>query len=216
MIKAIFFDFDGTISDARKISYDSMCQTLEEFGQDFDSKKLKELMGIKTKFILKELGVKVKDIESFREKFYKHFTKAAVDGGIKLCVSVKPLWDLKEKKIPLIVVSNSKTSFLRASIKRLKINGLFDKIYGEDSFVSKDKILKKLFREMKIRPTEAIYVGDRFSDIEFAREAGCVAVAIHNMCAWSSLTQIKKEKPDYIIKDFIGLASIIKSTDSLP
>ena len=40
VIKAVFFDFDGTISDAKKIARDSMIQTLDEFGYDYDRKKL--------------------------------------------------------------------------------------------------------------------------------------------------------------------------------
>jgi len=209
MIKAIFFDFDGTISDAKKIAYDSLVLTLDEFGYEFDKKLLLKLMGIKMRLILKELGIKGGNIEKVRRRFYKYFTKAAIDGGIKLCVSVKPLWDLK-KDYPLVVVSNSELSFLKASIKVLKLKGLFKRVYGVDKKLSKDEILRKVFRKMGIKPSEVIYVGDRFSDVEFARDAGCVAVAIHNKCAWSSLALIKKERPDYIIKDFKGLKKIVE------
>ena len=209
-IKAIFFDFDGTISDARKIAYSSMIRVLKEYEYKFNDSKLRKLMGSKMQVILKELGLETKDIARMRKHFYKYFTKAALNGGIKPCVSLKPLWELK-KRYPLMVISNSETSFLRASIKKLNIEGLFRKVYGADKFTKKDKILKKLFRKMKIKPSEAIYIGDRFSDIEYAREAGCVAVAIQNKCSWSNLTTIKKEKPDYIIKDFRELKKIINS-----
>ncbi len=210
MIKVIFFDFDGTISDAKEISYLSLVRVLKEYGYKFNEGKLRELMGVKMQFILKELGLEVKDIEVIRKKFYKYFTEAALAGGIKLCVSMKPLWELKSN-YPLIVISNSESYFLKASIKKLKIKGLFKKIYGADKFERKDDMLKKLFKKMKIKPSEAIYIGDRFSDIEYAREAGCVAIAIHNKCSWSNLATIKKEKPDYIIKDFRGLKKIVSS-----
>ena len=90
------------------------------------------------------------------------------------------------------------------------MNGLFKEVYGAEKFSSKDKLLEKLFRKFKIKPSEAIYIGDRFSDVEYAREAGCVAVAIHNKCSWSDLKTIKKEKPDYLIGDFRGLKRILK------
>ena len=209
MIKAIFFDFDGTISDARGIAFDSAVKTLNEFRYKFSETKLRRLMGTKMHIILRELGVPVKNVEAVRKKFYKYFTEAAVAGGIKPCVSLKPLWDLS-KDYPLIVVSNSETSFLRASIKKLKLSGLFKGVYGSEKFDHKDEMLESLFRKMKIKPSDAIYVGDRFSDVEFAREAGCVAVAIHNKCAWSSLAVIKREKPDFIVRDFYGLARIAR------
>ena len=210
MIKVIFFDFDGTISDAKEIAYSSMVKVLEEYGYKFNEQKLRKLMGSKMQVILKKLGLKIKDLDVVRKKFYKYLTKAALDGGIKLCVSLKPLWELK-KNYPLVVISNSETHFLKASIKKLKIRGLFNKVYGAEKFEKKDEILKKLFKKMKIKPSEAIYIGDRFSDIDYARKAGCVAVAIHNKCSWSNLATIKKEKPDYIIKDFKGLKKIIDS-----
>ena len=213
VIKAIFFDFDGTISDAHGIAFKSLVRTLDDYGYEFDKEKAFELLGSKMHIILRELKVPIKDINAIRKRFYKYFTEAAVAGGIKPCVSLKPLWELKED-YPLIIVSNSEGSFLRASIKKLKLKDLFKRVYGAEKFKKKDYMLKKLFREMEIKASEAIYVGDRFSDIEFAREAGCVAVAIHNKCAWSTLSQIKEEKPDYIIKNFYGLKKIIREINS--
>ena len=99
---------------------------------------------------------------------------------------------------------------MKVSIKKLKLKGLFRKFYGAEKFTKKDKMLKKLFKKMKIKPHEAIYIGDRFSDIKYARSVGCVAVAIHNKCSWSNLETIKNENPDFIIKNFIELEKLIK------
>jgi phosphoglycolate phosphatase len=209
MIKVLLFDFDGTISDSHGIAFKSMVRTLDEFGYEFDRSEALRSMGDKMQIILKRLGINIGHIETIRRKFYKHFTNAALDGGIKLCVSVKPLYELKKKGIKLIVVSNSETPFLRAAIKQLGLKGLFNKAYGAEKFGTKDEMLEKLFKKYNVRPCEAMYIGDRFSDIEYAREAGCYAVAIHNKCAWSDLKTIKKEKPDYLIKDFRGLKKIV-------
>jgi len=213
MIKAVFFDFDGTISDARDIAYESMVRSLDDFGYNFDEKLLRNLMGIKLHLILKKLGLDVRSVDIVHKRFYKYFIKGAKDGLVKPCVSVKPLWEMRKAGVPLIVVSNSSTRFLKTSVKTLKIKGLFNKIYGSDKFTTKDELLKKLFKKMKIKPSEAAYIGDRFSDVKFARDAGCIAIAIHNKCAWSSMKLIKKEKPDYIIKDFRGLKKIIKDSE---
>ena len=128
---------------------------------------------------------------------------------IKLCVSVKPLWKLKQK-YKLVVITNSEYDFIKESIGRLKLNGLFDEIYTAEKFTTKDKLLKKLFRKYKIKPSQAVFIGDRFSDIEYARKAGCIAIAIHNKCSWSTKTDILKEKPDFIIKDFRGLGRVLE------
>jgi phosphoglycolate phosphatase len=212
MIKAIFFDFDGTISDSHSLAFKSIVRTLDDYGYKFNQNRLLELMGNRMHVIFKRLGLNPGHLDSVREKFYKYFTKGAKQGDIKLCVSMKPLWDLK-KKYPLIVISNAESSFVRASVKRLELKGLFKKIYGADKFSHKDELLVELFDKMELKPHEAIYVGDRFSDMEYARDAGCYAVAIHNKCAWSDLKTIKKEKPDYIIKDFRELKKVIRELD---
>ena len=209
VIRAVFFDFDGTISDARKIAEDSLVLTLNEFGFKYNKKKALGLLGIHMDRILKKLGLGGEDVEEVRKRFYRHFTRMAMEGGIRPCVSLKPLWDLKEE-VPLFVVSNSRGSFLKASIKKLNLRGLFVGVYGGEKFESKDEFLRYLFKKLKIRPSEAVYVGDRFSDVEFAREAGCVAVAIHNKCSWSSLSRIKLEKPDYVVRDFYGLRKVLR------
>lgn len=214
MIKAVFFDFDGTVSDARMIAFLSLSRTLEEFGYDFDEKRLMHLLGVKMERMLVQLGLEVDSVGEIRKKFYKYFTAAAVAGGIKPCSSLKPLFKMKEEGMPMYVVSNSRISFLKASIKVLKIEGLFKRIYGADEFDFKDEMLKVLFRRMGIKPSEAIYVGDRFSDIEFARKAGCVAVGIHNKCSFSTLKRIKEEKPDFIIRDFEGLRRVVSKLNS--
>ena len=116
VIRAIFFDFDGTISDARKIAEDSLVLTLDEFGFEYDKRVAFGLLGIKMRFILEGLGLKNEDIRTVRKRFYEHFTRMAKEGGISPCVSLKPLWEMK-KDLPLIVVSNSETHFLKASIK---------------------------------------------------------------------------------------------------
>lgn len=209
MIKAIFFDFDGTISDSHSLAFKSIVRTLDDYNFKFNQNRLLELMGSRMHVILKKLGLNAGHLAEVRKRFYKHFTRGAKEGEIKLCVSMKPLWDLK-KNYPLIVISNAEGSFIRASIKRLELKGLFKKIYGADKFSHKDDLLVELFEKMEIKPHEAIYIGDRFSDMEYARDAGCYAVAIHNRCSWSDLKTIKKEKPDFIIKDFRELKKVIK------
>jgi phosphoglycolate phosphatase-like HAD superfamily hydrolase len=209
MIRAVFFDFDGTISDAKKLTHETMFQVLKDQGYKFDEKKFKKLMGVKTKDILTGLNIHANS-KKINRIFYRKVIKGAKNGELRLCVSVEPLKELKKDKIKLIVISNSHSSFIKASAKSLGIRKIFKKIYGAEKFNTKDEMLEKLFKKMKIRPVEAMYVGDRFSDVDYAREAGCYAVGIHNDCAWSTKAAILKERPDFLIKDFSDLRRIVE------
>jgi len=73
MIKIIFFDFDGTISDAKGIAFKSLVKTLDEYGYEFDKLKLMKLIGNKMQIILKELGLNAGHLDAVRGKFYKYF-----------------------------------------------------------------------------------------------------------------------------------------------
>jgi phosphoglycolate phosphatase-like HAD superfamily hydrolase len=145
MVKYIFLDFDGTISDAHSIGFKSMVRVLDEFEHEFDRVKLLELMGEKMEVIFKELGLNPGHLDSAQRRFYKYFKKEAVGGGIKLCIPVEPLWELKKQGYRLIVVSNSETSFVKLSSKKLGIKKLFYKIYGAEKFETKEELLKKLY-----------------------------------------------------------------------
>ena len=214
MIKTILFDFDGTISDAKKLTHETMYQILLEKGYKFDEKKFKKLMGVKTKEILRGLNIK-ESSEEINKIFYRRVIKGAKQGKLNLCVPIEPLKHLRKEKIKLIVISNSHSSFIKASIKSLKIKKLFHEIYGAEKFTTKDKLLEDLFKKMKIRPVEAMYIGDRFSDVDYARKAGCYAVAIHNKCAWSTKAEVLKEKPDFLIRDFSDLKRIVDKLNKI-
>jgi phosphoglycolate phosphatase-like HAD superfamily hydrolase len=207
--KYIFFDFDGTICDAREAGYQSFCRVMDEYGCRADKKLILSLMGTKLEHMLKAVGLNPGHIDSARRKFYSYFKKEVIGGGIKLCVSIKPLWELS-KEYNLVLISHSETPYIKKAIIKLKLKGLFKKIYGAEKYGSKDKLLVKLMKKYKLDPKKTIYIGDRYSDVEYAKKAGCVSVAINNSCAWSDIKTIRKVNPDYIIKDFHELKKICK------
>ncbi len=214
MIKYVFFDFDGTISDARKLAYDKWEETFDELGFSYSKKKLHHFIGAKTVKILQGTGVPKSKLGAVRKTFYKKFIAGATKKNLKLCVSLKPLYQLKEDGYKLVVLSNARKKYLTTSIKNLGMGDLFCGVYGSRPNKTKDKILRKLFRKYKIKAKEVVYVGDRFSDIEYAHKAHCHAVAIHNKCAWSTKKEILAEEPDFIISDFKGLKELVEKLNS--
>jgi HAD superfamily hydrolase (TIGR01549 family) len=212
MIKAIFFDFDGTISDAKSLVHKAFVDLFKKWGFKISEKQIRSLMGEKVRKILQEIGVKGLKVERVRKVLYDIIFMELEKRKLKPCANLKPLYGLGEN-YPLIVVSNSDEAFLVSSINNLEIGDLFDEIVGAHKSKNKDKLLRALFRKYKIKPHEAIYVGDRFSDVEYARVAGCWAVAIHNNCSWSTLKEIKAEKPDFIISNFSDLKKVVGKID---
>ena len=78
---------------------------------------------------------------------------------------------------------------------------MFDKVYGGDKFKSKEDLIRKLRKKMKLKKSEVAYVGDRAGDIKMARKAGCLSIAVINKYSWNPKEEIMKEKPDFAIRN---------------
>ncbi len=206
-IKLLVFDFDGTISDARSASFKTLNKILKKHNIPLNKSIISLHLGKKIQDILSIIGVPKKNIKQLRKEFFKLLVSESML-NLKLCVSVKPLWKLKEN-YKLIVISNSEASFIKASIKQLKLQGLFNEVYCADNFPTKDKVLKQLSKKYKIKPKQIAYIGDMFSDVKYAKKAGCISIAIHNKYSWSSKKEIIKQHPDFIIKDFYSLKRLL-------
>ena len=68
MIKRIYLDFDGTVSDAKHIAYESLIQTLQEFEYKYDKKEAGKLLGWKMNRIFQDLGLPKKDLNKWVKK----------------------------------------------------------------------------------------------------------------------------------------------------
>jgi phosphoglycolate phosphatase-like HAD superfamily hydrolase len=212
-MKYIFFDFDGTISDARKLVYDVLIDVLDKMDFKFSRLKVKKLMGAHMDEILRGVGIDEGLVNEIRKKFYDLLVRRSNLKRLRLCCDVAPLYELKEEGYRLIVVSNGHSVFLNSSIKILGIEDLFYETYGADTFGSKDELLKKLIKKYKLDGNRGLYIGDRFSDIDYAHLAHMTAVAIHNKCAWSTAKEIMAENPEYIIHDFEDLKELVEKLD---
>jgi len=211
MIRAIFFDFDGTISDTHAFISETLIEILEK-EEYFLESKINSLIGEKIQHILKELGI-TRDIEKIRKRFYSLLIQRVKKVKLRPCVPLKPLIKLSKLYL-LVVISNAETDFVKIQAKQLGIEKLFKELHGAETFETKDQIMKHLFKKYKLNPREVVYIGDRFSDVRYAKSAGCWAVAIHNKSSWSSRKLIKSEHPDFIVKDFHELEKVVRKINN--
>ncbi len=207
MIKLLIFDFDGTISDARAIARKNLFFVLDKREYKYDKKKAEKLLGVRMPEILQKLRIPESKNKEIRKEFYDLMIKDTIK--LHECVSIKPLKELR-KECRLIIVSNSESRFLLCSAKKLKVIDLFHEFYGAEKFKTKDKEIRYVLKKYKLKGNEAMYIGDRFSDVECAKKAKVISVAIHNNCSWSSLDEVIKTKPDFIINNFHDLKNLVE------
>ncbi|MBI2047291.1 HAD family hydrolase [Candidatus Pacearchaeota archaeon] len=207
--KLIMLDFDGTIVDTKKLYYSSILRELKKAGHHSGQaeKRLIANLGMRLPELLKRIGVKnKKKVEIIKGKINNYVIKNSEN--IKRCSHVDAIKNLK-KDFHVVVISNSVRSFIRKIARRLRIESYFSRIIGGESFVDKAKMFKSLFMEYRIKPHDAVYVGDRAYDAIVARKAGCKSIIIANTCSWNSLPDIMKAKPDYVAGSLKGLKKVL-------
>ncbi len=210
VIRAVFFDFDGTILDTRKLAEDALVLTLDELGLDYDKDEAFGLLGVKMRIIMEKLGVGKDKVEAAADLFYENYTKMVLESDVRACGDLGVLYKLKEK-VPLVVVSNSFDGFLKAAISKLKIDDLFESVHGAEKEAKKDDVLRRVAGEMGLKTSEVVYVGDRFSDVAYAKKAGMISVAVSNECSWSDGGELLEEEPDFLVEGFEGLRDVVRA-----
>ncbi|MFZ5955286.1 MAG: HAD family hydrolase [Nanoarchaeota archaeon] len=205
MIKLICFDFDGTLVDSYDFYFNIFSKILKKHNYKFDKNKLKILLGEKSSFILQNLGVEETEIPILNKEI---FNEALTNNHkLKFCDSITSLKKLSND-CKLIIVSNTNYKIIEKIMQSFKIKQLFDNFYFNGKY-SKSYSIKMISKNFNIKPSSIVYIGDRFSDIIEAKKARCWSIAIHNKLSWSSLNEIKKQKPDFIINSFDELEKVL-------
>lgn len=201
-IKLLVFDFDGTIADTKKLYYNSIHKWLKKEKIVFSEKQFKKFFGLKVHDILAKLRIRG-DIKKITEKInadvFKNINK------IKVSESVEYIKELNADKI---IASNTPTRYMGAILRKNGLLKYFMVVCGGDKFVHKEDFIKKYIKNKKLNRKNVFYIGDMVKDVEIARKAGCVCVAVSHNISWSSRKDLLKAKPDFILNSLKDLSRL--------
>lgn len=181
--KLLIWDFDGVIADTEKIwLYHRMVTLNEEFGLNWDLKKIRKLllgMSDKTKReVLDKMGIVTDD--AFWEKNRKMDWDAMLSKGFDVTEGVVDIFKLKTIKQCIA------TGTLKEKMKiKIRVSGIGEYFSAEECFtadmVERGKPEPDLFLlacdKMGEKPEDAIVVEDSIAGLEAALKAGCLPVA---------------------------------------
>lgn len=216
MIKAIVFDFDGTLVNTLYDLQDSINEALliNGYTRQYSYEETKKLIGSGTRVLcsraINYVDHKIEDEEKLFKDFSLCYSKNQLNKTKPYPNVIDTLDYLKKKGLKIAILSNKvdKNTLLIAT--HLFGENYFDYILGQrKEFPLKPDptSLKFLLNEINVDIDEVLYVGDSDTDMITANNLKVKKIAV--TYGYRDISILKNYKPDYIIDDFRELKEII-------
>jgi HAD superfamily hydrolase (TIGR01509 family) len=221
MIKLIAFDWDDVITRGAKDGYFACYhQALLGVGVHLDpDEEHKRILAKWSKPHTEELAELLKEHPELVEeaaKFYEEhlFGDTYVNAQTPIAGINELLKRLKDKYI-LTVATGAHPRILKEKvIPRFKIPDVFAEIVSSYDIKDPEKrkphpfIIQKMMTDQNISPAETVFVGDARSDIEMARAANVIPVAV--LSGHMSKEDTDDLKIEYVIPDVTHLEGVLE------
>ncbi len=231
-LRAIIFDFDGTLLDIRQTLEKSIAEVLEkevqkaEFDMDNTIQEigalLETIQGYPLPKILLESYEVFKYITALKRLTYFKKLRIAIKIFAKYLEyskeasffpSVKPLLKKLKKKYDLFIVSHNKTEAIIEHLEKEGLYNFFKGIYGSDKIpVQKPDpmaLQPPLENYEKRHREDFLMVGDMPSDIIAGREAGMWTIGVAS--GVSKKEVLIESQPDLLISSLAELLQLIEN-----
>jgi phosphoglycolate phosphatase len=212
-VKAIVFDFDGTLADTYHAFVEIANRLSGEFGykpvNPEDQDKLKHLS-------VREL-IKQSEISPLKIPFVLNKVTSELRQKIQ---DIKPingipifLKELKDNGYLLGIITSNLHENVLSFLKINNLEHLFDFIYSGTTLFGKHKVINQLLKQHKLIPNEIIYVGDETRDIRSAQKSKVKVIAV----AWgfNSPEILAQHQPDFLIYHPQELIGAIKDSEEI-
>lgn len=174
-LRAIFFDFDGTLADSYEAIAASVNHVRAEYGlAPMTTEEVKGYVGHGPAHLLGHT-VGPEDMERAVASYRAHHPSVMIEHTRLLPGALETLQGIQASGRPMALCSNKPRFFTQELLDHLAIARYFDAVLGPEDVPepkpAPDMLLAGLKR-LNLKPEEALYVGDMVVDIRTARAAG--------------------------------------------
>ncbi len=202
--KLIIFDLDGTLYKTEEVSVPALQEAFSKFGITLSEKTILDQFGEPTDKIIENLVPK--------EKMDKrnHIKKAITEKESEMIPMKATLYDgvenllntLTQRGHKLAICSNGRYDYIEEVLKTTSIMKYFSSIKAHTEDKSKADRIKELLLEFSV--DDAIMVGDRYHDIEAAKNA-----SVKSIGALYGYGGEEAKKADFVIEEPEEILSIL-------
>lgn len=210
-IKAVLFDFDGTIMDTNEVIINSWQHTFRNLtGKEADVNMLLGTFGEPLEISIDKMLPEFSRDDAMR--IYREYQYCNFKGLISLFPGVvEVLIELKEKDIKTAIVTSRLRRTTMEGIEKFDLHDFFDTVVTMEDTKKHKPDAEPAFealRRLDIEAERAIMVGDSKFDIMCARNAGVKSVLVD----WSVAAQAEsgiENKADFKIRSLKELLDFV-------
>jgi len=215
-VKALLLDLDGVvIKNAFKVdeAKRGLIEKLEKLGVDVSTISANDtFMDIMAKAEKQAVERKKLDLKYLRksmsavlDKFdFDAFSESELTGGARSVIN-----ELRRRGLKLGLVTNSGRARVKVALEKFGLSGCFDVIVTRNDverIKPSGECVEKAVSTLGYAPNEVAYVGDSWTDVVAAKNAGVTAIAIVD--GVSPKEKVLQASPDVIISSLEELLRI--------
>ncbi len=180
-VRAVLFDFDGTLADSEPLITGSLVHALRAHGHEVTEERVRHVFGPPFDVMVRELAGHVTSVEvdAIRATYFEHYNSVQLPRIQPVEGATELLDALAEAGVALAMVTNKIEASAQRQLAAMRWDGRFAVVVGADTVHSAkpapDPALHALAR-LHIDPSDAAFVGDQEPDVACGLAAGCAMV----------------------------------------
>ena len=195
MLKAVLFDFDGTLADTGHI----MFKAYEKLGDKYElpavnHDEIDQIRALSIRDRFKKAGVPIFKLPAIlretKQIYSDHISSAKPFPG-----TAGLLESFKDKGHLLSIISSNTDKNIRSFLAAHELN-YFEHIRTTSSLFGKHRAISGFLRDLGIKPEEAIYIGDELRDIVACKKVPIRVIAV--TCGYDHITLLKDANPNFL------------------
>jgi phosphoglycolate phosphatase len=202
MLKNVFFDLDGTLTDPKQGITRCIQHALRSLDKPyFSENELQQFIGPPLRSSFKKLlhsdeeSLIEEAVRLYRERFSTIgiFENTIYPGIVDLLAA------LRDESIRLYVVTAKPKIYADRIVEHFELTGYFYHVYGSEldgSYDNKGKLIEHIMGQLKLVPADTAMIGDRRDDITAGKMNRLRTVGV--TYGYGSKEEINESDPDHI------------------